>query len=109
MDTVGNGMEKFPPPNRHAYLDTDAVKRLVRGVKAGLDHPANLERTKNTWRLRVKFSLEDGRIVRRSVTLPDSETAEWVARYLKKARLEALRRKVRNPEICVGENSRLVG
>ena len=94
MQSTIAGMECFPPPNRHAYLEPDSFKRLVRAVKAGLDHPANLEKTRDGWRLRVKFRLPDGTSVRRSITLPDRETAEWVAGYLEKSRQVAAKRRL---------------
>lgn len=95
MDSSTSGLRYFPPSNRHAYLDAESVKRLVRNVKAGLDHPANLEKTANSWRLRVKFTLDNGQTIRRSVTLPDSDTALWVARYLEKSRIAVQKRKSR--------------
>lgn len=93
MQRTGTGIEHFPPSNRHAYLDAAAIKRLVRNVKPGLDCPANLEKVGRGWRLRVKFTLDDGQVVRRSVTLPDIDTALWVEQYLKKSRLAAAKRK----------------
>lgn len=95
-----SGMEYFPPPKRHAYLDGESVRRLVHGVKAGLEHPANLEKTRDGWRLRVKFRLADGKHVRRSITIPDGETAEWVAEYLEKSRRTAAKQRssVQNKE-----------
>ncbi len=95
MQNAPVGMGKFPPSNRHAYMDADAVKRLVRSVKAGLEHTANLERKGDGWRLRVKFVMPDGSSVRRAITLPDAETAEWVGGYIERARLEAAKRRSR--------------
>ena len=78
----------FPPIGRHAYLESSAVKRLVLAVKPGYHAPATLEKYKNSWRLRVTIQGTSGESARRGITIPDLDTAEWVAGYLKQARLD---------------------
>jgi hypothetical protein len=76
----------LPPQGRHAWLDNQAVKRLVRKMRPGVVVPALLEKRGSVWRLRFAFHHPDGRRLRRGVTLPDQATAEWVRDYLAKAR-----------------------
>jgi len=78
----------LPPERRHAYLDADAVRRLVEAVRPGLLVAANLERYKDGWRLRITLNRSIGGVTRRSVTLPDDDTASWVREHLMQARAE---------------------
>jgi hypothetical protein len=91
MDIIrGNGelMEHFPPVRSRKRLKFADVKRMVEAVRPGLDVPANLERHPCGWRLRVTFNKPNGGVVRRGITLPDDETAAWVAEYLEGARMD---------------------
>lgn len=86
MRQGNSDIEFFPPSRRHAYLDMASVKKLVERVRPGFNHPANLERVGNAWRLRVTFDKPEGGTVRRCITLPDDEAANWVGTYLSEAR-----------------------
>lgn len=70
----------FPPLGRHAYLDGDAVRRLVMGLGGGV--AASIEKRGSAWRLRVRIAKPGGKLLRRGVTLPDEATAEWARDYL---------------------------
>ena len=98
----GNGelARHLPPAKRHAFLDAETVRRLVTALEPGLKAPANLERYRDGWRLRITLNRTGpaGGVVRRSVTLPDDETAAWVREYLAKARAEWRTRPLSNEE-----------
>ncbi|MDR1612917.1 MAG: hypothetical protein LBT97_09055 [Planctomycetota bacterium] len=76
----------LPPEGRHAYLDNEAVRRLVRKIRPGVDAPATVERAGGNWRLRYHFRLPDGRRRRRGVTLPDDAAADWIRERMRQAR-----------------------
>jgi len=78
----------LPPVKRHAYLDADAVRRLVEALKPGLSAAANLEKYRGGWRLRITLNRPEGGVTRRSITLPDPDTAGWVRDRLTQARTE---------------------
>ena len=90
MNDIQNEILKlFPPRGRHAFLDTDAVKRLVAALQPGLKCQGSVERAyNNTWRLRVTVGLVNGKRSRRGVTLPDDETAAWVREYIAMGQLK---------------------
>ena len=78
----------LPPAKRHAYLDPDAVRRLVEALKPGLNAAANLEKYRGGWKLRITLSKPTGGVVRRSITLPDCDrTVAWVRERLAQARV----------------------
>lgn len=79
-------MKHFPPSGRHAYLGPKEVMELVTAIDAGCASPANLEKGGRGWRLRVTFNKPEGGVVRRSITIPDEETANWVKNFLVEAR-----------------------
>lgn len=88
MNSVTENIEDlFPPLGRHAFLDAEAVKRLVREIRPGEKCQGNVEKARNgTWRLRVTVSLAKGKRVRRGITLPDDAAAEWVRDYISTAK-----------------------
>ncbi|MDR1521160.1 MAG: hypothetical protein LBU23_13610 [Planctomycetota bacterium] len=75
----------LPPEGRHAYLDIEAVRRLVRNIRPGVDAPATIEKTGGNWRLRYHFTLPDGSRRRRGVTLPDAAAADWIRERMRQA------------------------
>lgn len=75
----------FPPSGRHAYLDAKAVKKLVVKIRPDKDVYVWVEKSCRSWRLRVSYILPNQTRVRRGITLPDDETAEWVRAYFQKS------------------------
>ena len=76
----------LPPQGRHAYMDGSAIRRLVKKLQLGVKVAAHIEKRGEAWRLRISFSDDAGKRIRRGVTLPDAETAEWVREYIESAR-----------------------
>ncbi|MCD7896489.1 MAG: hypothetical protein LUG50_07400 [Planctomycetaceae bacterium] len=78
----------LPPVGRHAYMNGAAIRSLVKKLQPGQRIAAHVEQRGEAWRLRMSFSDESGKRVRRGITLPDAETAEWVRLYIREARDE---------------------
>lgn len=86
MSTKDLLTQHLPPLGRHAYLDCATIRRLVRILQPGQKMAAHVERHGETWRLRMSYTDEEGKRIRRGITLPDDDTAEWVRRYIQNAK-----------------------
>jgi hypothetical protein len=79
-------MNHLPYRYQRHSLDPEEIRYLVQNIRAGYAAPANLERGDFNWKLRITINLPDGGSARRSFTIRDRATAEWVEAYLAKAR-----------------------
>jgi hypothetical protein len=97
-------LASLPPEGRHAYLDIEAVRRLARNIRPGVDAHATVERGYgNRWRLRYHFTMPDGSRRRRGVTLPDDAAADWIREQIRQAR------GAQGARIGAGESGQIAG
>ncbi len=79
-------MKYLPPLGRHAYLDRAAIQCLMRSLLPGLKIASHIERRGDAWRLRMSYTDESGKRIRRGITLPDADTTAWVRDYIQKVK-----------------------